>query len=78
MTPKKLDLEARAEALLKRLQRHNLADGLLTEFEIKSLLKEVRTIEKENLVGSVTTGPLERVSRIMGQAIAEAKKILQK
>jgi hypothetical protein len=78
MVKKTPDLEEKVEALLKRLQRHNLAEGLLSEFEIKSVLKQIRIIGAQNLAGYASHDTLERVSRIMEQAVAEAEKILQK
>mgnify|MGYP001197098462 CR=1 FL=1 len=75
---KKLSLEAKAEALLKRLQRYNLTRASLSEFEIKSVLKQIRIIGTQNLAGYASHATLERISRIMEQAVAEAKKILQK
>ena len=38
------DLEARAEALLKRIERHNLGFDSFTEIEVRSLLKEIETV----------------------------------
>ena len=69
----KLELEARAEALLKRLRRHNSAETPLTEFEIRSILKEARTIGTMNLSGAVATDALDRINLIIEQAVAEAK-----
>jgi hypothetical protein len=43
--------EARAEALLKRIQRHNLGFDSLTELEVRSLLKEIETFRNLNLAG---------------------------
>jgi len=39
MNPETQDLEARAEALLKRIQRHNLGFDSLTEIGVRCLLK---------------------------------------
>jgi len=39
MDPKKPDLEARAEALLERIQRHNRGFDSLTAAEVRSLLE---------------------------------------
>ena len=77
-TKPKLDLEAKAEALLKRLQRHNRTHASLSEFEIKSVLKQIRIIGTQNLTGYAPDDALERVKRIMEQAAAEAKTILRK
>ena len=44
MNPETPDLEARAEALLKRIQRHNLGFDSLTELEVHSLLKEIEAV----------------------------------
>jgi hypothetical protein len=77
MNPKKTDLEARAEALLKRIQRHNLGMNSLTTSEVRSLLKEIRAIGKMNLVGSLPDDVLARVGRIMQQAVQEARIIVK-
>jgi len=77
MNPKKTDLEARAEALLKRIQRHNLGMNSLTTSEVRSLLKEIRAIGKMNLVGSLPDDVLARVRRIMQQAVQEARIIVK-
>ncbi len=73
MMRKKLDLATRAEALLLRLQRHGQRP--LTEFEIKSLLKEIQTIGKQNLTGYDSVEALARVNGLLKQAVAEAKII---
>ena len=49
--PQEPDLEARGEALLKRIQRHNQGIDTLTALEVRSLLKEIRAIGKMNLAG---------------------------
>jgi hypothetical protein len=77
MNPKKTDLEARAEALLKRIQRHNPGMNSLTTSEVRSLLKEIRAIGKMNLVGSLPDDVLARVRRIMQQAVQEARIIVK-
>ena len=71
-------LEARASALLKRLQRHNLGDEPLTQFEIKSVLKEIQTIGKMNLAGSLSTDVRTRIYWTMQRAVKEANKLLAK
>ena len=68
------DLEARAEALLERLRRHNRSDDPLTAFEI-SVLKEIRAIGNLNRSGSLPDDVLARVNRIIQQAASEASKI---
>ena len=75
---KKLSLEAKAEALLNRLQRYNQTNASLSEFESKSVLKQIRIIGTQNLAGYATNETRERVSRIIESAIAEANKILQR
>ena len=77
MNKKKTDLEARAEALLKRIQRHNLGLDSLTALEVRSLLKEIRAIGKMNLAGALPDDVLARVDRIMQQAVQEARSIVE-
>ena len=67
------DLEARAEALLKRLKRHG--ESALTEFEIRSVLKEIQTNGKLNLASSTSADALARIDRLLKQAVAEANNI---
>ena len=69
-------LEARADALLKRLQRHNSGKHALADFEIRSVLKDVHAIGKMNLTESVSADVLERVDRTMKQAVTEAGKVI--
>jgi hypothetical protein len=69
-------LEVRADALLKRLQLHNLGKGKLTDFEIRSVLKDVHAIGKMNLTESVSADVLERADRTMKQAATEAGKVI--
>ena len=76
MNPKEPDLEARAEALLKRIQRHNRGLDSLTAIEVRSLLNEIRDIGRMNLAGSLTDDILARVDRIMQQAVREASGIV--
>ena len=76
MNPKTPDVEARAEALLKRIQRHNLGFDSLTELEVRSLLKEIETVGNLNLAGSMPQGVLARVDRIMQRAVQEASNIV--
>ena len=71
MNPQEPDLEARGEALLKRIQRHNQGIDTLTALEVRSLLKEIRAIGKMNLAGSLPSHVLARVDRIMQQAVQE-------
>ena len=77
MNQKKTDLEARADALLKRIQRHNVGLDSLTTSEVRRLLKEIRAIGKMNLVGSLPDDVLARVGRIMQQALQEARIIVK-
>jgi len=67
MNLKELDLEARAAVLLKRIERHNLGMDSLTALEVRSLLKEIRTIGQKNLAESLPADLLARVDRIMQQ-----------
>jgi len=67
------DLEARAEALLKRLKRYD--ERALTEFEIRSVLKEIQAIGKLNLAGTASVNNLARIDRLLKQAVAEANNI---
>ena len=76
MNPETPDLEARAEALLKRIQRHNLGFDSLTELEVHSLLKEIEAVGNLNLAGSLPQDVLARVDRIMQQAVQEARNIV--
>jgi hypothetical protein len=76
MNPKNPDLEARAEVLLKRIQRHNLGMDSLTALEVRSLLKEIQTIRQMNLAGSFPNDVLARVDRIMQQAVQEVRSIV--
>jgi hypothetical protein len=76
MNPKKPDLEARGEDLLKRIQRHNQGMDTLTAVEVRTLLKEIRAIGEMNLVGSLPADVLARVDRIMQQAVQEASNIV--
>ena len=77
MSPKKPDLEARAEALLKRIQQHNRGMDSLTALEVRSLLKEIRAVGEMNLAGSLPDDVLARVGRIMQQALQEARIIVK-
>jgi len=77
MNPKKPDLEARAEALLKRIQRHKLGLDSLTALEVRSLLEEIRTIGKMNAAGSLPNDVLARVDRLMQQAVQETSSIVE-
>jgi hypothetical protein len=77
MNPKEPDLEARAEALLKRIQRHNRGLDSLTAIEVRSLLKEIRSIGEMNLAGSLPGDVLARVDRIMQQAVQDARIIVK-
>jgi len=70
------DLEARAEALLKRIERHNLGFDSFTEIEVRSLLKEIQAFGKLNLAGSLPNDVLARVDRIMQQAVQEASNMV--
>ena len=76
MDPKKPDLEVRAEALLKRIKRHNLGRDSLTAVEVRSLLKEIRAIGKMNLADTLPADALARVDRIMQEAVKEASDIV--
>ena len=76
MNPKKPDLEARAESLLTRIQRHNLCFDSLTELEVHSLLKEIEAVGNLNQAGSLPQDVLARVDRIMQQAVQEARNIV--
>ena len=76
MNPKTPDLEARAEALLKRIQRHNLGFDSLTELEVHSLLKEIEAVGDLNQADSLPQDVLARVARIMQQAVQEARNIV--
>ena len=69
------NLEARAEALLERLRRHNRRNDPLTASEIRSVLKEIRAIGNLNLSGSLPDDVLARVNRTIQQAASEASKI---
>lgn len=73
-----LGIEAHAEALLKRVKRHNGRNDPLTEFEISSVLKEIYAIVKMNLVGSLPDDVLARVNRILQQAVQEARTVAAK
>ena len=68
--------EARAEALLKRIQRHNLGFDSLTELEVHSLLKEIETVGNLKLARSIPQNVLARVDRIMQQGLQEASNIV--
>ena len=76
MSPKKPDLEARAEALLKRIQRHNRGMDSLTALEVRSLLKEIQAIGKMNRAAALPSDVLVRVDQIMQQAIRETCSIV--
>jgi len=77
MNPKKPDLEARAEALLKGIQRHNLGLDSLTALEVRRLLEEIQVVGKLNLADSLPEDVLARVDRIMRQAVQEARSIVE-
>ena len=77
MSPKKPDLEARAEALLKRIQRHNRGMDSLTALEVRRLLEEIQVVGKLNLADSLPEDVLARVDRIMRQAVQEARSIVE-
>jgi len=76
MSPQKPDLEARAEALLQRIQRHNQGRDTLTASEVRSLLEEIRAIGDMNLADSLPGDVLARVDRTMRQAVKEARTIV--
>lgn len=78
MVKENLSLEGKAKALLKRLQRHNRTHALLSEIEIRTVLRQIRIIRTQNLAGYAPHATLERVNHIIEQAVAEAKTILQK
>ena len=77
MSPEPRDLEARAEALLKRIRRHNLGLDSLTALEVRSLLEEIRTIGKITVAGTLPNDVLGRVDRIMQQAVQETRSIVE-
>jgi len=76
MDPKKPDLEVRAEALLKRIKRHNLGRDSLTAVEVRSLLKEIRAIGKMSLAAGLPHDVLSRVDLIMKQVVQKARNIV--
>ena len=76
MDPKKPDLEVRAEALLKRKQRHNLGRDSLTAVEVRRLLKEIRAIRKMSLAAALPHDVLNRVDLKMKQVVQEARNIV--
>ena len=76
MNAKNSDLEARAEALLKRIERHNLGFDSFTEIEVRSLLKEIETVGNLTLASSMPQDVLARVDRIMQQAVQEASNVV--
>ena len=76
MSAKSSDLESRAGALLKRIQRHNIGIDSLTAVEVRSLLEEIRAIRKMIVAGSLPDDVLARVDLIMKQAVQEASGIL--
>jgi hypothetical protein len=76
MSPQKSDLEARAESLLQRIQRHNRGMDTLTALEVRGLLKEIRAIGEMNLAESLPADVLARVDRLMQQAVQEASNIV--
>ena len=76
MNPKTPALEARAEELLKRIQRHNRGFDSLTELEVHSLLKEIEAVGDLNQADSLPQDVLARVARIMQQAVQEARNIV--
>ena len=76
MNPKEPALEARAESLLTRIQRHNLGFDSITELEVRSLLKEIETVGNLNLAGSMPQDVLARVDRLMQRAVQEASNIV--
>ena len=67
MNPKTPNLEARAEALPKRIQRDNLGFDSLIELEVRSLLKEIETVGNLNLAGIGTREPNIAAGRSGGQ-----------
>ena len=77
MNPKKPDLESHAEALLKRIQRHNLGLDSLTALEVRRLLEEIQVVGKLNLADSLPEDVLARVDRIMRQAVQETRSIVE-
>ena len=76
MDPKKPDLEVRAEALLKQIQRHNLGRVSLTAVEVRRFLKEIRAIRKMSLAAALPHDVLSRVHLIMKQVVQEARNIV--
>ena len=76
MGARKPDVESRAEAILRRIQRHNLGVDTLAASEVRSLLEEIRAIGKLNLAGSLPSDVLTRVGRIMQHAVQEASIIV--
>jgi hypothetical protein len=77
MSPRKSDFEERAEALLQRIQRHTRGIDTLTVSEVRSLLKEIRTIGKLDLAGSLPDDALARVARMMQPAVQEARILVE-
>ena len=74
--PSPFELEARAEALLGRIQRHNRGLDSITALEVRSLLAEIQAIRRLNIAGSLPE-MLARVDRIMKQAVEEASRIVE-
>ena len=69
-------LEARAAALLQRVRDYNERAALVTEFEIRSVLKEITHIGKNALEACPPVDVLTRISQTLNRAVAEANKFI--
>jgi hypothetical protein len=78
MKSKAPDLELRAVALLKRIQRHNGRKEPLNGPEMGSVLKEVQAIVELSAADSQSADVVLRVDRILKQVIEEAGKSIGK
>ena len=78
MKPKAPDLGLRANALLKRIQRHTVGKQPLSEPELASVLKEVQAIIELSAAGSHSADVVRRVECILKQVIDEAGKLIDK
>ena len=77
MSAKTTGLEARAGALLARMQGHNAGLYQLSDLEIQGVLAEVLSIVQLSASYALSTDVLQRVDRILKQAVEEVSKVVE-
>jgi hypothetical protein len=78
MTSTAADPELRAKVLLKGIRRHNAGGTKMTEFEMRSVLKEVQAIVALSAAEALSGDVLRRVDRVLKQAVEEAGSVIEK